>query len=389
MRQSSRTYAPIHDAIMTFVAEGKAHTRADLARLLSLAPSTISLYVEELIHKGDLEEAGEVPSTGGRKGRRLRIKNDTHIYLVADLGTTHTRYGLAGTNGNLQEKRTESLPLRSGPESTLPRLVQLFTEILTQTHNQEKLAGIVIGLPAPIDHSGGCVHSASRIPQWNGFPLASWLSECFSVPTFIENDANIIALGEHTSHTQLHHSFTVKAGSALGVGIVVDGRIYRGGTGAAGDISHVRHEEYGNTLCLCGNYGCLETVVTAEALGEKWHQMGGKNSQADSLIQAAQDSDPLATHLLREAGEHLGNAVCSLASFFNPEGIFLAGKLSRVDVFVAAVRSCLYGGCHPLVTKNLMIDRSASGFDAGIRGAAALACTMFNHTPYLSSHLTY
>lgn len=375
----------VNDAIIHLISAGEAVTRADLARELNLAPSTISLHVQELLDLEVLTEVGHASSTGGRRGRILQIQTNTSTYLVADFGTSHVRYALADAAANLIDIQVAEVHLDTqGPVEVLEFLSTLWEKRLEALKLEKKVIGICIGLPAPINHDHGTVEAASRMPGWNDFPVRAWLTERFKVPVLVENDTDLIALGEHTAHEELRHSITVKAGSGIGVGVIIDGAIHRGATGAAGDISHVRHASYGNHPCPCGNTGCLATVLTSNRLAQRWHELGNPEANVDLFIQAAHNADPVATNLLREAGKHLGTALCTVTAFINPHGVFLTGVLSSVDVFVAAVRSQLYAGCHPLITKHLVIDRAHTHLDAGIRGAAHHAVASLSQSSHHS-----
>ncbi|WP_051259345.1 ROK family transcriptional regulator [Schaalia suimastitidis] len=364
---------PIHQQILSLVDSEAATTRATLARTLHLAPSTISLRVLELLDSGHLEEVGDSDSTGGRRARLLRLRSDSAYFIGAELGTGHARYALLDARGTVVEIRHHDIDLPAGPVPSLNAIAQHCRGLLDD-HNAAA-SGICLALPAPVSPATGLLDSASRMPGWDGFPISQHLSENLGVPVVIENDADMMALGEHIAHPHLRHTLTVKAGSGLGVGIVIDGQVHRGATGAAGDISHVRRASYGNMPCACGNKGCLATIVAGAALLERWQRESGNDGDLEQMMRAARNGEVHATNILREAGEHLGDALCAVASFFNPEALFLAGLLSSADAFVASVRASLYRGCHPLVTRSLIIERASTGPDAGALGAAHLAST--------------
>lgn len=364
--------SPLGEAIVELLRSGQAHNRADLARLLGKAPSTVSLYVTELLDLGIIEEHGETASTGGRKGRLLRLPMGHHYYVVGDLGVDYLRFCAADAAGELSTIHECPVDPQGAAPVLFEQIVKHLRELVDSAPLPGVLSGICMGVPAPIDAANGCVHSSARIPHWNRFPLVERLSEAFGVQAIIENDANLTALAEDTYRGLRHDSMTLIAGRGIGVGIVIDGMIHRGATGNAGDISHVRHMTYGNQQCTCGNQGCLTTVADLEALTAAWARQGGEDS-VESLLKAAHHSDPVATNILRQAGEQLGIALSTVVSFFNPASVYLAGPLSDVNVFVSAIRTCIYGACHPLMTRDLRIETSALGVKAELYGAAALA----------------
>jgi predicted NBD/HSP70 family sugar kinase len=231
-----------------------------------------------------------------------------------------------------------------------------------------------LSLPGPVDLASGVVTLPSRMPGWNRFPVRDWLEDRFGVPAAIENDANCMAVGEHTVQpAERRQSIMVKMGSAIGAGVIADGRLYRGGTGSAGEITHVRVEAAHDTPCSCGNTGCLETVASGAALVRILRGRGLDVASTEDVVRLALDAHPEATRAVRQAGRYLGQVLAANVNFFNPDAVYLGGILSTLEPFVAAVRSQLYEGCHPLVTEHLVIERVSLGADAGLAGAGQFA----------------
>ncbi|MDV9177807.1 ROK family protein, partial [Streptomyces sp. W16] len=225
-----------------------------------------------------------------------------------------------------------------------------------------------------VDVAGGVVTLPSRMPGWNRFPVRTWLEDRFGVPAAIENDANCMAVGEHTVQpAERRQSIMVKTGTAIGAGVIADGRLYRGGTGAAGEITHVRVEAAHDIPCSCGNTGCLETVASGAALVRILRGYGLDVTSTEDVVRLATDAHPEATRAVRQAGRYLGQVLAANVNFFNPDAVYLGGILSTLEPFVAAVRSQLYEGCHPLVTEHLAIERASLGADAGLVGAGQFA----------------
>ena len=362
--------------IVALISSGQGTSRTDLARRLGLAASTVSLRVQELIALGVIRETGSGQSRGGRRPRLLELCSGGGFVLVVDVGGTHARAGVVDLTGTLSD--VEEFPVQvavgAGPEATLELLAGLFDDLIRRRSERATggtgLGGIGVALPGPVDLERGCVDRPSRMPGWDGFPVGQWLRERYGVDVVVDNDANLMALGEHVSSPQdVRHSVTVKAGSAIGSGIVVDGVVYRGADGAAGDFSHARVPAGGDIPCSCGNTGCLETIASGAALVRVLREAGREVTDTAQVIRLARSGDPESTTLVRTAGRHLGEVLCTVVNFFNPGAVFLGGGLSTVEPFVAAVRSQLYEGCHPLVTQRLLIARAGAGADAGLVGA--------------------
>jgi predicted NBD/HSP70 family sugar kinase len=243
------------------------------------------------------------------------------------------------------------------------------------------LRGIGISLPGPVDPVVGAVDRPSRMPGWPGFRVGEHLAARFGVPVAVDNDANLAALGEHRLRLgDAHHSITVKAGTSIGSGIIVDGRLHRGATSAAGDITHTRIDIDAGVACACGNVDCLETVASGAGMVRLLRAAGYEVDTTAEVLKLALDADPTASHLVRQAGTHLGQVLSGVVNFFNPHALFLTGSLSSSEPFIAAVRSRVYASCHPLVTQTLTIEAAKTGADAILYGAARLVLDRLNLT---------
>ncbi|WEG07429.1 ROK family transcriptional regulator [Microbacterium horticulturae] len=356
--------------IIDLVGRGVATSRSELAAALGLAPSTVGLRVQTLLDVGLLREGGAGASRGGRRPRVLRVDDAGGEVLTVEVGGAHARIGRHSLTGSLLAAQSFPIQLSDGPRTVLDVVI----EHLRAAGADRPVRAIGVSLPGPVDTSTGSVDQPSRMPGWPGFRVGEHLSAALGVPTFVDNDANLAALGEHRARFgSTRHSITVKAGTAIGSGIVVDGRIHRGATAAAGDISHTRIDSASAVPCSCGNVGCLETVASGAGLVRQLRERGIEVADTEDVLQRARDADPAATSLVRMAGTHLGQVLSGVVNFFNPHAVFLTGSLSASEPFLAAVRSRVYEACHPLVTQTLTIEAAQTGPDAILLGAARLA----------------
>jgi predicted NBD/HSP70 family sugar kinase len=361
------------ERVLELLASGQATTRTEIAALLGAAPSTISFTVSQLLEHGLVAEEGTVSSAGGRPRKVLRLGGSDGFAVAAELGGRHAHVGVVLPGGGLTDVSTVPFRTADGPEEALPGLAETL-EGLADKHGRALLRGVGLSLPGPVDVASGVVTLPSRMPGWNRFPVRAWLEDRFGVPAAIENDANCMAVGEHTVQpAERRQSIMVKIGTAIGTGIIADGRLYRGGTGAAGEITHVRVEAGHDIPCSCGNTGCLETVASGAALVRILRERGLQVTSTEDVVRLASDADPEATRAVRQAGRYLGQVLAANVNFFNPDAVYLGGILSTLEPFVAAVRSQLYEGCHPLVTEHLVIERAGLGADAGLVGAGQFA----------------
>lgn len=356
--------------ILDLVARGEARSRSELAAALGVAASTVGLKVQALLDVGVLQEAGDGTSRGGRRPRVLRIAGDG-VVLSVDLGGRHARLGRHSLNGTVLGVESLAVDLADGPERTLQLIGDAFDHLAADA----RVHAIGVSLPGPVDVATGSVDQPSRMPGWPGFRVGEHLAARFRTQVSVDNDANLAALGEHRRQFgHAGHSITVKAGTAIGSGVIVDGRIHRGATSAAGDITHTRIDGSGDIPCSCGNTGCLETVASGASLVRQMRERGNHEVRtAADVLTLARDADPLATTLVRTAGTHLGQALSGVVNFFNPHAVFLTGSLSASEPFIAAVRSRVYEACHPLATQHLRIESATTGADSILHGAARLA----------------
>jgi predicted NBD/HSP70 family sugar kinase len=207
------------------------------------------------------------------------------------------------------------------------------------------------------------------MPGWHGFGVRDWLTDRLGVPVSVDNDANVVALGEfHTRNRGPEHLVVVKAGTGIGCGVIASGVVHRGANGVSGDVSHVRVSAGGDLPCACGNIGCLETIASGAALAQSL----GVTHTAD-LVELTNNADPQATAAVRRAGGQLGEVLSTVVNFFNPHAVLLTGRLAAIEPFVAAVRGALYERCLPMATQNLEVTPASAGADAGSLGAGMLA----------------
>lgn len=364
--------------ILELVAKGEATSRSELAAALGLAQSTIGTRVQALLATGELTEAGTAVSRGGRPARTLSVNEAGGDILTVDLGGGHARVGRHALNGGLLDALTVPVNLADGPEATLATVSGALTTLI----DGGRVRAIGVSLPGPVDITTGSVELPSRMPGWPGFRVGEALSERFDVPVAVDNDANLAALGEHAAQFgSSMHSITVKAGTAIGSGIIVDGRLHRGATFAAGDISHTRIDRAAEAPCSCGNIGCLETVASGAGIVRQLREQGVDVATTAEALALARDADPRASRMVRKAGQRLGEVLSGVVNFFNPHAVFLTGSLSSSEPFIAAVRSRVYEGCHPLVTRELRIEAAQTGRDAILFGAARL---VLDELPFLA-----
>ncbi|KEF14204.1 transcriptional regulator [Streptomyces rimosus] len=361
--------------VLELVAAGTARSRADLVRELGLAASTVSARVQELVDAGLLTESGEGASRGGRRPRLLRVPDGGTVALAADLGSHHIRTGAVGLTGTGYDIDECAFDLTAGPEPAVGLLAERLTALAARQRAAGRaVCGVGVGFPGPVDPASGRIIAPSRMPGWHLYELRDRLADRTGLPVLVDNDANVLALGEHrATHPDLRHLVVVKAGRGIGSGVISHGRLYRGARGRAGDISHVRMDAAAERPCSCGNIGCLETVASGAAIAAALRERGIGAESTTDILRLVEDGEPHATTLVRQAGRHIGAVLGVVVNFFNPQAVVLGGALSAAEPLVAAVRGVLYERCLPMATSELSIVAASRGPDAGLLGAGHAA----------------
>ena len=370
---------PINGCIVSLVGSGRATTRIALARALQLTPSTISFHVNQLLDEGvlfDAEVGTEFHNKAGRgrPARRLRLMGDGSATLAIDLGAQQTRLAVLNVVDTVLAETTVSINLTDAPEVTLETVADKADALLAELADSCTLRAVGLSVPGPVDVTTGTVILPSRMPGWAGFGVRRWLEQRFGVPVAVENDANAMAYGEYLARPNgTASSVTVKAGTGMGAGIVVNGQLHRGATFGAGDITHVRVPPATETPCSCGNRGCLDTIASGTALVATLKAQGVEVETTADVVALAQVGHAEVTTAVRTAGSVLGQVLAIVVNFFNPSAVYIGGQLAQIEPFVAAVRSQIYQSSHPIATHELVIERVRSKDDGVLIGMSHLA----------------
>jgi predicted NBD/HSP70 family sugar kinase len=238
----------------------------------------------------------------------------------------------------------------------------------------DEVRGVGVGLPGPVEFATGRPVNPPIMPGWNLEPVGSRLSQRFGVPALVDNDVNIMALGEHWAHWR-DEPFVlfVKLGTGIGSGIVADGHIHRGADGAAGDIGHIHVPEHDESVCRCGNIGCLEAVAGGGALAARLRALDLEAETSRDVVRLVLAGQHDAVRLVRQAGVNIGGVLATCVNVLNPSVIVIGGDVAAAgEPLLAGIREVVYRRSLPLATGRLRIAPSQLGDEAGITGAAVM-----------------
>ncbi len=361
--------------ILSLIISATARSRKEIAQKTGLSRATVTHRLDSLFKAGLILEATELHKSGGRPARAIQFNRGYGVTLVADIGETHIRAALTDLEPRILADETGTLDVGSGPEPVLNWISRQFHALLERAgRSADDLIGIGLCLPAPVDYGIGRVVGPSIMSGWDGFDISGFLRKDFDVPVVADNDVNIMTLAEHKRFwSGVDQALFVKAGTGIGSGIVMDGRIYRGAQGAAGDIGHIRLGGHGDPLCRCGNVGCVEAIAGGWALARDLRALGFEARDGRDVLALMQRNVPEAIHAIRNAGRILGEVIADSVSILNPSLIVVGGTLSRAgEHLLAGIRELVYQRSLPLATRQLVIAASQLDERAGIIGAAQL-----------------
>jgi len=315
-----------------------------------LSRSTVSDIVGGLLPGGLVAEVGAGASRGGRRPIVLEFQDDHCAILGIEMGAAHVAVALTDLRGRILAWSERRHPVRSDPKGTRALLAELCDECLEAGGcERQRLLGIGVAVPSPVHPSHPERLSEVVLPAWKGQSRLESLRDRYGVPLLVDNDANLGALAEQWwgAGRGVSDFAYIKIATGLGSGHVIDGRVYRGATGVAGEIGHVAIDPHG-APCVCGLRGCLATLVGAAALEARARtllvqypdsRLLAGSINVDAIEDAALTGDPLALHVVREAAEHLGIAIAGMLNLMNPSLVILGGGLSRVrELLLAPVR---------------------------------------------------
>jgi predicted NBD/HSP70 family sugar kinase len=363
--------------MLQLIREGQGTTRSDLAALTGLARSTVAQRLDQLRAQGLLRDLGETDSTGGRPPMMLAFNEDAGVVLAADLGATHSRLAVTNLGGVVLAEDRGDIEIAAGPGPVLDWVDERFGAMLASVgRGVTDVRGIGIGVPGPVEHATGRPRNPPIMPGWDNHPIPERFADRYEVPVLVDNDVNIMALGEQWNHwRQVEHLLYVKVGTGIGCGVVMDSRIHRGAEGAAGDIGHIRVAAEGaeDIICACGNVGCLEALAGGAAMAARLRGAGIDAPDSRAVVALARAGEVAAVRLVRESGRLIGEVLAAAVNLYNPSVIVIGGDIAQVhEQLLAGIREVVYQRSLPLATRHLRIVRSQLADRAGVMGAAVM-----------------
>ena len=357
-------------------------SRKELIAISGLSRPTVSSLVEELTAAGIIEEVSaseaRAPRNSGRPPRLLSLVRRAAYAIGLDFGHDHVRIAVCDLAGELVRHESSPADVDHAPVASLDLAYELVRESLRQAQiRPDRLLGIGMGIAAPVDSTSGAVQSEGILPGWHGIRPAEEMQSRLGLPTQVDNDANLGALGEREfgCGQGVGNMIYIRLSTGVGAGLILDGRPFGGATGIAGEIGHFRHTDDG-AICRCGNRGCLETVASPVAVATLLERSRGEPVSVHRLLELVAAGDRGARRAVTDAGTAVGQAIASSVNLLNPELVAVGGDLAAAgEVILEPIRGAIQRHAVSPAANSVRVQRGALGGRAEVLGAAALILT--------------
>jgi len=331
--------------ILQFIRAQGSISRAGLAEKTETSPFLISKTCDQLLAAKFITEAGQGDSTGGRRPTLLSLKPDFGRLIGVHLGTVNVRIAMTDFRGNLIEYIKDESRADKGPEAAMQHLIHLIDQMLKKAGvSYSELSGIGIGISGVLERSTGVVLFWPKLPMWINVSVRKILEDRYKTIVELDDTSRTQAFAEYKlgALDSIKHFIYVAVGAGIGAALFLDGKLYSGSAGFAGEFGHITVSEAG-PLCSCGNRGCLETMVSASALIRKaqhglteglsntlmqMSEGNPKHLSVEMLADAARQGDRFTRRLLSDTAISLGTSLVSLVNLLNPELIVIGGGVA-------------------------------------------------------------
>jgi predicted NBD/HSP70 family sugar kinase len=324
------------------------------------------------LRESSLKEAGG----RGRPSTVLAFNERHGLVLTADVGAAHARAMLSDLTGASLGETARTLHTTDDLQACLEWLQSAWRRLLREAEpGLPPVVGIGVGIPGPVDVRTGRPVRPPIMPGWHDHPVRERLEDAFGVPAFVENDANLMALGEFSvAAPDCPSLLFVKVATGIGAGMVVDGQLVRGVNGGSGDLGHVRLTSTDDgPVCVCGARGCLAASASGGAIARRLAEAGARAGTSREAMELAHRGDPLAVSLVRSSGLQIGEVLATAVSLINPGLLVVGGDVTQAqEHFMPALKERLYQRTQPLATHDLRVVTSELGDRAGVAGGVAL-----------------
>jgi N-acetylglucosamine repressor len=388
MQKATRQHTKEHNRnlVLKTIFEHDSISRAEIARITSLTRTTVSDIVADLMAGGLVSEIGVGESIGGKSPILLSLEEDSRYLIGLDLAHNQFRGAIVNLRGKIRELVTQPVNSKDG-EAALALVYDILDRLIRSS--TVPLVGIGIGTPGLVNISEGLVVNAVNL-DWVDLPLARLMEERYHLPVSIMNDSQAATMGEYTfgqPRPAESNLIVINARHGIGAGIIIRGQLFHGDGGGAGEIGHVVVVPEGGLPCRCGNYGCLETVASAQALVKllqgRFPSYENSTTQSESSLDVIKEAfirgDRTVTNAVLETGRYLGTAISNLVGTLNIHNIVLTGDMTCFgEPWLAAIREMITSTTLTRLAQETCIEIGKLGENGILLGASAMLANNYS-----------
>lgn len=399
MFELAENRSPLYYEIIRQLYYGRVLSCTDLSERINKSIPLVTTAINYLIKAGFVEKKGYAPSSGGRRPLMYALKQDRLYVVTVAMDQLSARIGIVDMQNNyVSGVEVVELKLLNNLQAQETLVQSIAKHIGKSGIAREKIIGAGIGMPGLVNAIDGINYSYMLTA---GRSLSQYLTEALGMKVFIDNDSSLIALAEHRfgKAKDFRNVMVINMGWGIGLGMIINGQLYRGDDGFAGEFSHIPISEKGS-LCYCGKQGCLESEASLLAVADKAMQ-GIKNGRisrlafltdqnqlaiGNSLMELANQGDQYAIELFMDAAYKIGRGLSILIHINNPKAIVLSGRGAKVGKLVTApIQQAITSYCIPRLANNTELLISDFGYEAELIGAAILVMEHFSSEFFATS----
>ncbi|MDD3840872.1 MAG: ROK family transcriptional regulator [Clostridia bacterium] len=386
--------------ILKLIRKKEIISRAELAKIAKLSPTTISDLTQLLLNEGVVIEIGEGTSKGGRKPILLSLNDRCGFFIGVDIAVNFLKIGIFDIELNvIQMTEKEFIKTEYTNDELSREIIDLIQELLEKSRiNKKKIFGIGISVEGIIDYNKKVILSSTVYPHLRNVNLFDLIKKEFDVPVYIENGSQLAALAEKQlikRYSSYHSVVFFEVNTGIGEGIILDDKIYNGAFGGAGEIGHITVDVNG-PVCNCGNRGCLEVMANKKAIINQVQkilkfngntvlkQIEKQDITLKDIGDAAAEGDQVAIDIIRREAKYLAAGVLNIINTFNPEAIIIGGDIIDLgDNLIGEIKKIISNTAFAHYLNRIELVYSKLQHDVKLKGAGLLAVNMFFENPFI------
>jgi predicted NBD/HSP70 family sugar kinase len=363
--------------------------RKDLAEMSGLTGAAVTNLIRDLIKIGLVKEDRNFVSSSGKNAIPLQLNNQRFLVVGVNLRRDHITYALFDLSGTLLEKNKIYWEPNDSVTAVLNKFFIAIDDCTKMTGDKGRVIGIGVSVPGPVNLEKGEISILTNMPsEWRSVPIKKYLEERFNLPVVLDNNSNSTALAEKWfgDGRDRQNLLSILISKGMGAGVIIDGRIYHGTFGFAGEMGHMSIA-YDGPACECGNKGCVEMYCSTMALLKKSQAILGSNviDGLGAIKDHVKKGDRDLIKLVVENGKYLGYAIVNLANTFNPELIVINGDMNDFgSIWLDSIRQAAFERLLPDVTARLKIQLTSLHEEPVLLGTVAMVSNYIFENPQLS-----